>query len=390
MRPGSAAALAAGLLVVAGCSTAAPPLPDGPFPSPPANDQVLASLVLVGDPGDAYPGRSPLLERVTGEVRDLRGTNRETWVVFLGDLVYPLGVRPPGHPDHARDTTILHAQVETLLDRSGEPTGATGVWVPGNHDWGQTIGEAGRARWAETVAVVDRWSEAGIPALVRPRDGSLQTATFPVTADHRLAFIDTQAWLAATPEGLDAAAEMLGRPDSTHRSLVVLAHHPLRTGGSHGSGRPLTSPLGILARAGAVVQDVQAAPYQRMIEAIDAALTDGRPLLWANGHDHNAQLFDRRARSSGPMWELTTGSGSKSSEVVAVEDQVLGGPWPSYATVDLLAGGAAHLAVYGGDPGALTCPESPDDARRRCVREGARSFRLLYAARLHPASEAPQ
>lgn len=379
-----------GAVLLAACSSVAPPVPQGPFPAAPADTEVLATLVLVGDPGAAFPERSPLLARVTEEVRALRASDRETWVVFLGDLVYPLGVRPPEHPEHARDTTILHAQVETLLDPAGAPTGAMGVWVPGNHDWGQTIGDEGRARWAETVAVVDRWSEAGIPALVRPREGDLRTTLVPVTADHRLAFIDTQAWLGATPEGLDAAAAMLARPDPRDRALIVLAHHPLRTGGSHGSGRPITNPLGILARAGAVIQDVQAAPYRRMIEAIDAAFTERRPLLWANGHDHNAQLFDRRHRSTGPRWELTTGSGSKSSEVVRVEDQVLGGPWPSYAVVDLLEGGGAHLSVFGGDTARLACHEPSDDARRRCMQEGVESFRLLYATTLNSGPEAPQ
>jgi len=384
MRRSLVPAWVATTLAVAACTATPPALPDGPFPARPSGGEVLATLVLVGDPGDALPGRSPLLEQVTAEVRALRAAGRETWVVFLGDLVYPYGVRPPGHPDHAGDTTILHAQVETLLDAEGRATGAVGIWVPGNHDWGQMIGAPGVERWAHTVAIVDRWAEAGIPALVRPREGDLRTDTLSATPDHRLAFIDTQAWLGATAEELEVAATGLSRPNPDRRSLIVLAHHPLRTGGSHGSGRPLTNPLGVLARAGAVVQDVQAAPYRRMIEAIDEAFTGRRPLLWANGHDHNLQVFDRRHRTSGPLWELTTGSGSKSAEVVGVEDQVIGGPWPSYAVLDLVAGGGAHLSVFGGDPSALTCPESPEAERRRCLEDGVRSFRLLYAATLEP------
>jgi len=375
------------LLAAAACSTMPPALPSSPLAAPPDDTEILASLVLVGDPGDALPGRSPLMARMTREVRDLRAAGRETWVVFLGDLVYPYGVRPPGHPDHARDTTILHAQVQALLDDAGSPSGARGVWVPGNHDWGQMPGAEGVERWKHTVAIVDRWAEAGIPALVQPRSGSTLPEFMPATPHHRFAFIDTQAWLGATPEELARATRRLAAPDPDDRSLLILAHHPLRSGGSHGSGRSVTSPLGILARAGAVVQDVQAAPYARMIEAVDDAFTGARPLLWANGHDHNLQLFDRRARAGGPRWELTTGSGSKSSEVVGIEDQLIGGAWPSYAVVDLLAGGDAHLSLYGADPSIPECPESPEAERRRCVQEGLQSFRLLYATRLESAPE---
>jgi hypothetical protein len=120
-----------------------------------------------------------------------------------------------------------------------------------------------------------------------------------------------------------------------------------------------------------------------MVEAIDDVMSgDRRPLLWANGHDHNVQFFNRRERDSGPVWELTTGSGSKSSQVVRVPDQYFGGPWPSWARVDLLRDGGVHLTVMAGDTSALECLETAETERRRCMEGGIASFRAVHRAPL--------
>lgn len=372
--------------IVAGCVATTPPAPAGEIAAPAPPDGVLASLLLVGDPGDAFPDRSPLLASVGEEVRRLQVLDRPVHVAFLGDLVYPVGVRPPEDPAHARDTTILHAQLRVLLDDVGAPTGAAGLWVPGNHDWGNRADAGGVRRLAQTEAVIDRWADGGIPARATPRGGTLEAEVLDLTPAHRLVTLDTQAWLAATEAEVAAAAEALAlRLDATppEATTVVLAHHPLRTGGSHGPGRPVGDVFGVLARAGAIVQDVQATPYRRMIDALDGVFSgERRPLLWANGHDHNVQFHDRRARDTGPVWELTTGSGSKSADVVHVPDQVFGGPWPSWARVDLLRDGGVHLTVMAGERSALECLETNAPALRRCMQAGVASFRALHRARL--------
>ncbi|MDT8370093.1 MAG: metallophosphoesterase, partial [Longimicrobiales bacterium] len=368
------------------CATAPPPAEGGTLVDPPAPDRIASTLFLIGDPGGALPDRSPLLRRVTDEVRDERARGTEVRVTYLGDFVYPVGVRPPDHPDHARDTTILHAQLAPLLDRSGAPNGAVGIWVPGNHDWGRKTGEEGIRRLAGTEAVIDRWATSGVPAVALPRGGQLAPAAVDPTPWHRLLHFDTHALLGASADEMDdvefALERELADAEARGMKVIVLAHHPLRTGGSHGSGRSLRSPLDILARAGVAVQDTHSTPYRRIIEMSDAAMTEVRAILWAAGHDHNLQLFDRRARDSGPVWELISGSGSRSTEVTGAPDQVIGGSWPSWARLDLLTGGGTFLTVYGGEGAPTACPPLSDPEHRACMERGVASFRIVHRAPL--------
>ncbi len=383
--------LLAAILGVAGCVPPAPPLPTAlsRSASQTADGEIVATLFLLGDPGDAVPGRSPVLTALGDEVRSTARTGHRTVVAFLGDLVYPAGVRPPTHTDHPRDTLILRSQLEVLLDESGSSSGAEGWFIPGNHDWGGYGGERGRARLFEMERVVDRWSDAGYPVQLMPRGGSLDAVALQLTPEHRLLALDTQGWLMASREEVAAAGTRLAAQLQSAETAptVVLAHHPLRGRADYSALSALTGPRGVLSRAGALIQDPPSAPYQRMVDAIDHAFREGpRPLLYAAGHDHTLQLFDHRHRDSGALWELVAGSGSKRSSLQPGPDLVLGGSWPGYARLDLLSGGDALLTLRAGPTSALLCGESSAPELRRCMEEGVDAFRTIFSQRLTPRS----
>ncbi len=76
-------------LVLAGCVPPTPPLPRplAVDEAAPEESEIVATLFLLGDPGDALPGRSPVLTAITSEVRSTAASGRRTIVAFLGDLV---------------------------------------------------------------------------------------------------------------------------------------------------------------------------------------------------------------------------------------------------------------------------------------------------------------
>ena len=122
---------------------------------------------------------------------------------------------------------------------------------------------------------------------------------------------DTSCSARSEPEvvsGLRAALDGAGR-----RDVLVLAHHPLVSGGPHGGTFgvkqhlfPLTEwrkalylPLPIvgslypLARGeGVVPQDIPSERYRRMRDALGSATRGRPPLAWASGHEHGLQVIE--------------------------------------------------------------------------------------------------
>jgi hypothetical protein len=111
------------------------------------------------------------------------------------------------------------------------------------------------------------------------------------------------------------------------RHVIVLAHHPLATGGSHGGyftwwqhlfplrefSRGLWIPLPGLGSAypiarqrGISSQDFSSVENRRMRLMLETALRARRPLVYAAGHEHNLQVLG----SAGAEWHLVSGAGS--------------------------------------------------------------------------------
>ncbi len=275
----------------------------------------VRKLLLVGDTGAPAPVE-PVLGALRSEAaRDPAGT----LVVVLGDDVYPDGVPAEGRPGRLEAESRLFAQVDAVV-----ASGARGLFLPGNHDWMKGDREGWDAVRREEALVVAR-GRGRVGYL--PGGGCPGPVVLDVSPDLRLAVLDTQWWLQAgpRPEGeaspcrekseadvvasLRAAAEGAGS-----RAFVVLAHHPLLSGGEHG-GRfgwrqhlfPLVDaarwawlPLpGIGSLYPAVrsagkgsPQDLSSPPYRRLIESMERALGPRPALLWASGHEHNMQFLE--------------------------------------------------------------------------------------------------
>src|SRR5678816_1219077 len=103
---------------VAGCRTThvATPNPTG----------VVETIFLIGDAGEPDP-------RLPADVLDslavqAAGVGARGTILFLGDNVYPAGSVEPGSANYSDAIRRLDAQIRAV------PGGATGIFIPGNHD----------------------------------------------------------------------------------------------------------------------------------------------------------------------------------------------------------------------------------------------------------------
>ncbi|HEU4560476.1 MAG TPA: metallophosphoesterase [Longimicrobium sp.] len=266
------------------------------------SDTLELNLVLIGDAGLPAPGGEPVLRALRDEIAK---HSKNTFVVFLGDNVYPRGMVLDSSAAERREAErIIDAQLAPLLE-----TGVRGVMVPGNHDWAAAT-ESG---W-EVIRVQERYVNrrgAGIVKLL-PNDG----CPGPVSLDFgnylRLIVLDTQWWLQAPfprPHGVSATRCRARTEDQVLDSLrsdlvnaggrrtVVVAHHPLVSGGQHGGYfdwptylfpfHPWARQQGVFAK-----QDVTGTQYRIMREAFSRAFEGAAtPLVYAAGHEHNLQVM---------------------------------------------------------------------------------------------------
>jgi hypothetical protein len=319
---GGALALA---VVAAGCVASRAPMPPGAAATP---DEIETTLFLIGDAGEPLRRGDPVLAALRRAVADRAD---RAIVAFLGDNIYSRGMPPEGAPDRRDAERRIDAQLAVVVG-----TGARGIFVPGNHDWARGLrGWDAIRRQAAYIAA------RGDPRVTMvPSEGCPGPVVEDAGSRVRLVIMDTQWWLYEGPkprdptsacpadseqEVSDALRAAILSPDDRH--VIVLAHHPLATGGSHGGhftwrqhlfplrefSRRLWIPLPVIGsaypisrRRGITSQDLSSLENRRMRVALENALGARRPLIYAAGHEHNLQVL----RGIGGEWHLVSGSGS--------------------------------------------------------------------------------
>ena len=269
-----------------------------------ARESIL-DVYLIGDAGKPAPGGDPVLiaaQRLAAEAP------QRTVVVFLGDNIYPEGLPDETGPLVAEAERILKAQLDVPVI-----AGARGIFVAGNHDWDHS----GPEGWSETI-LQERFLEAHGKGLVEllPGDGCPGPAVRDLEGGLRLIALNTQWWLHrydkpqppadVCPAASDSAVIALIRQalrEAAGRPVLVVAHHPLISGGTHGvfpllptkySPEPKFSP-----------QDLGHRKYRHMRRVLQTAFAENPPLVFAAGHDHNLQVL----RGIGAKYQIVSGTG---------------------------------------------------------------------------------
>jgi hypothetical protein len=338
-----------------------------------APDEIETTLFLIGDAGEPLRRGDPVLAALRHAVADRAD---RAIVAFLGDNIYSRGMPPEGAPDRRDAERRIDAQLAIVAG-----TGARGIFIPGNHDWARGLRgwDAIRRQGAYVAA-------RGDPRVTMvPPDGCPGPVVEDAGSRVRLVIMDTQWWLYDGPkprdptstcpadseqevsDGLRAATTSAG-----DRHVIVLAHHPLATGGSHGGhftwrqhlfplrefSRRLWIPLPGIGSAypisrqrGISSQDLSSLENRRMRVMLEEALTARRPLIYAAGHEHNLQVI----RGIGGEWHLVSGAGSYNHlGPVAWRDSTRFAVTASgYMRLDVLRDGRARLGVMTVGPDSI-------------------------------------
>lgn len=387
--------LLAVISLVAACGRGFPPPVLPPFTpiAQPDPASVEAVLFLVGDAGQAETGRSPLLARLRGDVERWSaalGRDSAVAVAFLGDNVYPRGLRSRSDRHFPADSIRLWSQIDVVAGPVARAHATPGWFLPGNHDWGGMIGKKGEARLRNQAEALRRARESGAARVVMlPEAGRPGPAIRDIGDRYRIVILDTDWFLRPLDE--DAATAFFDRLQSVFesagsREILVLAHHPWETSGPHGvteGGRGLGF-YWLLEKSGTLVQDLDSPVYAEFIRQFRerVAAAGRRPLLFAGGHDHSLQVFGDRGPTD-PAHVLVSGAGSKLTRVSASEGLRFAASRPGYMTLIFRTSGALDLFVSAGDPTLQPC-RSDESAREDCMRRGTAAFETVYSAKIRP------
>ncbi|HET8713926.1 MAG TPA: metallophosphoesterase [Gemmatimonadales bacterium] len=340
-------------------------LPSLPAPAP--REQIDVSLFLIGDAGAA--AAPPKAEPVLAALQAAVAQAPSPLIVFLGDNIYPRGMPDSSAPERSEAVRRLDAQLSVA-----RATGTHAIFVPGNHDWDR-FGPDGWAAVQRSAAVIAA-SPGGL-ATQLPDGGCPGPAVVDVGATVRLIALDTQWWLQHGAKPVhptstcraDAPGEVIdslqaAALNASGRVVIVLGHHPLRTGGPHGGHfgwsdhlfplRELNSwlwiPLPIIGSAypiarasGISSQDVSSKAYGTLIDGLDSAFSRTRPLVYAAGHEHGLQVI----RGGGASYLLASGGGiyGHASHIVWLDSTLYARGASGFMRLEVLRDRRARLAV---------------------------------------------
>lgn len=397
-----AAVAALALAVVAACA----PVPAPEFapavgvdlPDPEAVDAVV---FLVGDAGNAERGTSPVLERLGADVEYWSGhlqRDSSVTVLFLGDNVYPVGIRDRDHSGFVTDSSRLWSQIDVLTGPAARRHGAQGLFMAGNHDWGNMAGEKGLARLRNQEVLIDAARAGGLAVHLVPEAGEPGPVVLDLRDRARLMLMDTHWFLQEPDPGARAAFfEELreGLSGAGDRPLILAAHHPYNSAGPHGALAPGAKALGLLwlmKKSGTLVQDLNSPIYDDLLDEMQASFrtVERRPLIFVGGHDHSLQVMDP-ATEDDPLHILVSGAGSKLSDLAATEHLRYAATRPGYMAVVFRRDRAVDLFVVAADAAEEgLCAGTVGPEREACVARGAAAMHLVYSERLVPSDEAAE
>ena len=379
------------LVLAAACGKTFPATPVSIAVREPMPDSVESVVFLIGDAGKATPKTNPILARLQNEVEQWSKTMRDSTVLvlFLGDNVYPVGMRDAEDPAFPEDSTHLQGQLDIVSGPEARRHYASALFIAGNHDWGHMPGERGRDRVANMHRFIARRSRTGgFHADMQPHAGDPGPGVITVGRHLKLLLIDTAWWLLeALPSEKDRFISKLEREMANRgdRELLIAAHHPWQSGSAHGGLVPFWKTIGVkwlLSRSGASLQDLNSLPYRDLKTRIGQVFArTAPPLLFAGGHDHNLQVL-KGTQPGDPPFSVVSGAGSKGSAVGPTDGMLFRRSEPGFMRLVVLKSGAIDLFVVSANEDFMDCTNSSESIQEQCVEAGTREFRTVFSIRL--------
>lgn len=280
-------------------------------------------VYLIGDAGeDTIPGKALLL------LKEELIANPNSSVVFLGDNVYPSGLKK----DSKESVLHLESQLQILKDYKGQI-----YFIPGNHDWQAQKRNGLNVLKDQEVYVEDYLKKNSTVANIEnttflPKNGLPGPETVMLNDKLRLIIIDTQWFLHFYKKNSIGSKKetkvlfykrldsLLSVAKTNQEQVIIAAHHPIYSNGHHGRRKqPLRfsinfTPLqvfGLLGLNRLYSQDLSGPRYRRMRKKILSSINKSDNIVYASGHEHNLQCFKEKENRF-----IVSGSGSKRSKLM--------------------------------------------------------------------------
>ncbi len=279
-------------------------------------------VYLIGDAGeDTISGKALLL------LKNELLANPNSSVVFLGDNIYPAGF----HKNDQNSVLRLESQLYILKEYRGNA-----FMIPGNHDWDAQRRKGVFVLNDQQVYVEKYLKQTTIKnkdsITFSPSSGLPGPEAILLNNGLRLIIIDTQWFLhfhskeyvgsvKQTKEKFQKELDsMLLRAKNDNEQVIIAAHHPIYSNGSHGKRKqPFRflvnyTPFQIFGLMGInrlYAQDISNPRYKRMRKQFLSTINKYDNIIYVSGHDHNLQCF----KENGNRF-IVSGSGSKRSKLM--------------------------------------------------------------------------
>jgi len=300
---------------------------------PAAEDSIRHRIFLIGDAGDLFDGKHPVIDWLRAHVD---WDDEKNIALFLGDNIYEYGLPTEGHPDYPFSKRVIDYQIGLVKGKK-----AKAYFVMGNHDWKN--GKPGG--WQQAINQVDYINGqllSNVQAL--PTNGCPGPEIVEVDTMVVMAMVDSQWFLHThdkpgpgsncSSKTIDEFSTELSEAVQSHRNklFIVVNHHPLRTYGVHGGttytlrhhlfpltelSRNLYIPLPGLGSVYPIarglfgnIQDVNHPLYRSMARTIEEVLKNHPNPMIVSGHDHSLQLLLHDS-----LYQIVSGSGAKRTAI---------------------------------------------------------------------------
>lgn len=330
-------------------------------------DSIACRVVVFGDAGEVNLGQKKLLKNAEEMVIPMR-----TVAFFLGDNIYPDGM-PIDTSMQEKERSILRSQYLPFQEKA-----VPVYFLAGNHDWDHSRKEGLAKLQAQEQFL---YNQVGSQVKLIPAAGTPGPVAIELTDQVVVIAIDSEYWLFPhhqTSEKDRAEKWELFKADvarllqqNRDKTILFLAHHPLRTYSEHGlkfSWRqhifPLTSkwsnlyiPLPVVGSLFPLfrstvfrsAEDLPHPVYKAYREGLEEVIAQHGSLVFVSGHDHVLQHI-----ATDNFQQIVSGAGSKTSSIVKGKNLLYSYPRQGYCLIDCTVDGQLYLRFYTYNKGKVT------------------------------------
>jgi predicted phosphodiesterase len=296
----------------------------------------------------------------------IRNCSTPSVVIFTGDNIYPDGMHLKGEGGREADEKILEAQISLALPQK---TNHEIIFVPGNHDW-----DEGRTDGITHIEAAKKWiDELSLENLhALPYNGCPGPIEFSAGDGVVFILLDTQWFLQKGEHTCQTSnfEKVFYQIDSLleknkNKMVIVAAHHPMLTYGSHGGvfswkqhifpltdvNRSLYIPLPVLGSLYPLyrkffgsVQDVASPRYKAMRRALTKVLENHRGTIYLSGHEHALEYAFKNG-----VHYVVSGSGVNSTFVKKKGSAKFVSSEHGFARIILFNDGSSEVEFFSGD-----------------------------------------